>query len=426
MVKKNKKSILGKKLYIHPMTRGGARFIAAVFRSTGVDAQVLPPSDSRTLELGSMYSAGDECLPQKVTLGDYIKITETEGFDPSRTAFLMPTAHGPCRFGQYWLLIENTLKKLGLEEIEIINPSSANGYEGVSEKGFIIYRTAWLGLLCADIIRKMLLKTRPYEIMKGITDQVYEQSLTRLEKILERKDVKFSKRFRLLIEELIFSRDKFRAIEADYRKEKPLVAVVGEIFCRHNRFSNENMLKKLEEYGAETWISDVGEWVLYTDWSRIENLKRLGKIYSKEMALTKLKQYIMHKDEHRLLYPFKDDFKGYEEPLTEELNRYSKPYLPIMGALGEMSISMGKSVYSYYKGVDGIVDISPFSCMNGIVSEAIYPSLSKDHNDIPCRVFYFDGVNVDMDRDIGIFMELVKGYSSRKEVERVYPDYFKD
>lgn len=144
------------------------------------------------------------------------------------------------------------------------------------------------------------------------------------------------------------------------------------------------------------------------------------------MALTKLKQYIMRKDEHRFLHPFHDDFKGYEEPLTEELARYSEPYLPIMGALGEMSLSMGKSVYSYYKGADGIVDISPFSCMNGIVSEAIYPSLAKDHNDIPCRVFYFDGVNVDMDRDIGIFMELVKGYSSRKKVERVYPDYFKD
>ncbi len=63
--------------------------------------------------------------------------------------------------------------------------------------------------------------------------------------------------------------------------------------------------------------------------------------------------------------------------------------------------------------------------MNGIVSEAVYPSFSRDHNDIPCRVFYFDGVNADLDRDIGIFMELVRGYMSRKQVERRYTPTFR-
>ena len=63
--------------------------------------------------------------------------------------------------------------------------------------------------------------------------------------------------------------------------------------------------------------------------------------------------------------------------------------------------------------------------MNGIVSEAVYPSFSRDHDDIPCRVFYYDGVSRDMDRDIGIFMELVRGYMARKKVKRVYPPMFR-
>jgi hypothetical protein len=63
--------------------------------------------------------------------------------------------------------------------------------------------------------------------------------------------------------------------------------------------------------------------------------------------------------------------------------------------------------------------------MNGIVTEAVYPSISKDHNGIPCRVFFYDGINVDLDRDIGIFMELVRGYMSRKLIDRKYPKYFK-
>jgi len=31
---------------------------------------------------------------------------------------------------------------------------------------------------------------------------------------------------------------------------------------------------------------------------------------------------------------------------------------------------------------------------------------------------------VDLDRDIGIFMELVRGYMSKKLIDRKYPKYF--
>ncbi|MBT4485083.1 MAG: hypothetical protein HOC71_15570, partial [Candidatus Latescibacteria bacterium] len=423
----NDKSLKNRTLYIHPMTQAGARLLAASFRSIDIEARVIPPSDSRTLELGSMYSAGDECLPEKVTLGDYIKITETEGFDPAKTAIMLPTANGPCRFGQYVHKLEKVLSKCGYEDIMLFYPSSENGYEGIANNNSIFYRKAWISIVCADILRKMLLKTRPYEKIKGTTDRVYEDSLSAMEKVIEQKDLKFRKYFTKVVEQLIISRDEFRAIDADYTEGKPLLMVVGEIFCRHNRFANENMLKKLEEHGAETWIADVAEWVMYTDFIRKHHLIRRGKKYSKEMIVTNLKGHIMKKDEHKLLAPFKEDFKGYEEPSNmDDIVNYGEPYLSYKGALGEMVLSIGRTVYSYYKGVDGIVDISPFSCMNGIVSESIYPSISKEHNDIPCRVFYFDGINSDLDRDIGIFMELVKGYKSRKKIERIYPEYYKN
>ena len=421
------KSLKGRKLYIHPMTRGAAKLIAATFRSTGIEATILPPSNSRTLELGQMYSFGDECLPEKITLGDYLKVTETEGFDPAKTAFMMPSANGPCRFGQYWSVLEMVLKKLGFHEVMIVNPSSNNSYEDISENGLEFYRTNWISVVSSDILRKMLLKTRPYEKVKGTTDSVYEYGLLELEKVIEQPNVNYRKRLSNILDQLVWSRDEFRAIDAEYVKRKPLIAVVGEIFCRHNRFANVNMLRKLEEYGAETWLSDVSEWIFYTNWTRMKDLTRLGDKFSLDMVKTKIKEHIMKKDEHKLLAPFKDDFFGYEEPSnTEELLRYGESYLPATGALGEMALSLGRSGYCYNKGVDGIVDISPFSCMNGIVSEAVYPSFSKSHDDIPCRVFYYDGINTDLDCDIGIFMELVKGYMSRKKVKRVFQSYFKD
>jgi predicted nucleotide-binding protein (sugar kinase/HSP70/actin superfamily) len=94
------------------------------------------------------------------------------------------------------------------------------------------------------------------------------------------------------------------------------------------------------------------------------------------------------------------------------------PYLPQAGALGEMVLSTGGAIALYRRGADGIVDISPFTCMNGIVTEAVYPRVSKDHDHIPIRVFYFDGTHSDLDRDVGIFLELAKTYKRRKKIAR--------
>jgi len=109
---------------------------------------------------------------------------------------------------------------------------------------------------------------------------------------------------------------------------------------------------------------------------------------------------------------------------VHDVLEYSWPYLPYTGSLGEMVLSMGKAVYLYHKGADGIIDISPFTCMNGIVTEAIYPVVQRDCDGIPIRTFYFDGTQSDLERDVGIFIELAKTYQRRKKIQRRYPAVF--
>ena len=62
--------------------------------------------------------------------------------------------------------------------------------------------------------------------------------------------------------------------------------------------------------------------------------------------------------------------------------------------------------------------------MNGIIREAVYPALSRDHDDLPIRNFYFDGTQANMDRDLEIFIELARTYQRRKHKTRRYPAYF--
>jgi predicted nucleotide-binding protein (sugar kinase/HSP70/actin superfamily) len=407
------------------MSDDGSRAFAAAFRSIGVNALVTPPSDMQTLELGAKYTSGDECYPEKVTLGDFLRIADQPGFDPSRTAFFMPTAGGPCRFGQYSPFLQKVLKDRGLEEAIVVSPSSGDGYAAIGEHAGELTRIAWRALVAADILRKLLLTTRPYEVDVGETDAVHEECLVDVCEAIERRGLENKDKLALIRRAIERSREKFEAVHTDYSEVRPLIGVVGEIFCRLSTFSNDDLIRRIEEHGGEGWLSDVAEWIWYTNAEQRKNLKLEGKRFSKAMLGTHIKAHFQRKDEETLLEPVADYFRGYEEPhdIMEILN-LSFPYLPYHGALGEMVLSVGKAIYLQEKGADGIVDISPFTCMNGIVCEAVYPRVSSEHDSIPIRNFYFDGTLSDLDRDIGIFMELAHNYRRRKKAKRKLPARF--
>jgi len=413
-----RRPLKNRKLWIPQMSYGGAVAFASAFRSVGVDSEVCPDSDARTLDLGGQYTSGEECLPARVTLGNFLKVIERPDFEPEKTAFFMPTADGPCRFGQYAPYIRKVLRDIGLEEVLVFSPSSRDGYQGMGDQVNALMRTALQGLIASDALRKMLHRYRPYELCKGDADAAHRRGIGAIEKAIEQQGIPQERRMRDLIAALTGARDDFRRIPADFSRRRPLIGAVGEIFCRLTPFTNDHIIRKIEEHGGECTLAHIVEWVWYTNLEQQQRLVHAGRAISKSMLAAKIKNHIQHKDEHRIFAPFHDDFRGYEEPSVKEIFRYAEPYLPRQGSLGEMVLSVGKAVFHYHQGCDGVVDISPFTCMNGIVTEAIYPRLSGDYDDIPIRNFFFDGTQTALDQDVGIFMELARTYQARKRVQR--------
>jgi len=407
-----KKTLEGRKVYIPQMNYGAPRVFAAVLRSIGVDATVLPDSDRKTNELAGKYLSGEECYPAVVTLGNTIKAIE-QGLPPEKIALFMPTAEGPCRFGQYAGFIRKALKQIGFDEVYVLSPSSSDSYQGVAEHSTELVKGGWLAIVSSDLLEKMRLKTRPYEINKGEADTVFEECVEELSRAMEKTENRLDN----TIEALKYARERFKEIPVR-DENRPLIGIVGEIFCRLNNYSNDDIIRRIEENGGEAWQSDITEWIWYTLseqklWQRIRDE---GSIFDK--IKVKIRESLQHRYEHALVGLFEEEFKGYEEPNIEEVLQNSRPYLPQHGAHGEMVINIGKAIYFYSKGADGIVDISPFTCMNGIVTEAIYPRVSNEHDDIPIKIFYFDGTQIDLDRDIGIFMELARNYQRKKKIKR--------
>ncbi|MCL1925557.1 MAG: hypothetical protein FWF95_00275 [Syntrophorhabdaceae bacterium] len=419
-----KNPLADRTVFFPAMTEAGVGAVTAAFRSLGIHAEMMPPSDEETLELGGRYSSGEECLPLRVTLGDILKMLVHGRIRADRMALFMPNSDGPCRFGQYGSYIKRVLRDLGFGDVIVISPASKDGYEGLGDHANELLRTMWQALIGSELLTKLLMRIRPYETVKGSADAAYKLALSDFWAAVEAGGKNSRERIERLMKSLSVGRALLKAVSIDASVQKPLIGIIGEIFCRLHTFSNDDVIRKVEDAGGECWVTEVSEWVWYTNAAHIARLKRVGRHVSLEMLGAWIKWHIQHKDEKKLLSVFGSDFRGYEEPKdVREILEMARPYLVPYGALGEMILSVGKSVYLYNKGADGVLDINPFSCMNGTVSESVYPRLVRDCDGMPVRVIYYDGTRTDRRYEIDIFMDLVREYMARKKVAGAFTPF---
>lgn len=405
------RSLRKKKLWIYPMAYGAAHAMAAAWRAVGVDAEVVPPSDEETLALGARHTSGDECLPQRITLGDLLRIARRPDYAPERTALFFASTTGPCRFGQYVPMFRKAFREEGLGELEVVAPGSDDGYQSLGRELPGLARLAWWAIVGSDLLQKALHRVRPYEREPGAADRAYAAGLAGFSRALEGSAATARHR-RGLVEALARARDDFAAIPVR-AEQRPLIGVVGEIFCRLHDFSNQDLVRRLEQVGGEAWVSDIAEWVWYCNEFQERGLALRGRGLSFAMLGMKLRDRVQQADEHALGSPFEELLGHREEPSTARLLEHARPYLPPEGAFGEMVLSMGKAVHLAASGAHGVIDVSPFTCMNGIVAQALYPRLSADLGGLPIKTFWFDGKPASLDRDLEIFLELARAYRAR-------------
>ncbi|MGD0232170.1 MAG: acyl-CoA dehydratase activase, partial [Syntrophorhabdales bacterium] len=235
-----------RKIYIPYMSDHSFPF-AGAFRACGVDAEVMREPDEETVQIGRKYTLGKECYPCILTTGDMLKTSRRPDFEPDRSAFFMPSGSGPCRFGQYHRFHRMVLSEHGFDNVPIYAPNQDDRlYHELDILGGKFSRLGWRAIVATDLLVKMLHQTRPYEVVNGQTDRVYGEELSRIESAIEKGgDAVYG-----ALEEAV---ESFLAIPRT-DKEKPVVGIVGEIYIRSNRFSNNDLVRKIEEFGGEAWL----------------------------------------------------------------------------------------------------------------------------------------------------------------------------
>ena len=370
-----------RKIFIPPMT-DHTLAVAAAFKACNIEAEVLPDSDQETLIWGRKLTSGKECYPCILTTGDMAKLVQRKNFDPNRSAFFMPSGTGPCRFGQYHRFHRLVLDELGFPQVPIYAPDQSETL--YRELGMVggndFTRLAWQGVVAIDCLEKKLRETRPYEKIKGETDRVYRKSINKVSETLAARGD--------LVVVLDQACREFNDIPLENPGSRPVIGMVGEIYTRANKFSNENVVLEVEALGGEAWLPPIAEWILYTNHTALWRAMRLRK-YSNLLELL-LTHRVQTKLEHELESPFKGHLRNFGEPSIRTTLKNAHPYLH-PSFEGEAILSLGKAKDYWQKGACGIINIMPFTCMPGTIVNSLLKRFREDHQNIPFLNLSYDG-----------------------------------
>jgi predicted nucleotide-binding protein (sugar kinase/HSP70/actin superfamily) len=356
--------------------------MAAAMRANGVEARQMPMSDEDTIAWGRKYTSGKECYPCIITTGDILRQIHSPGFDPDRSAFFMPTAYGPCRFGQYNKFQRMMLDELGLEDVPMVLLDQDKDFQGdIQNLGADFRKLAWAGIVFVDTLQKMLREMRPYEVNKGECDQIYEKFLRRCEEVIEgRGDL-----VRLARE----ARREMEAVRVDRSRLRPKIGLVGEVFVRCNPFTNHFMVRKIEALGGQAILPPFEEWVNYIGWSRITDAK-MDRHY-KRLVVEMITDFVQRREKNRLLGEFRGAVRQFfNEPPSDHVIDLARPYLD-PAVRGEPILSMGRCIEYVEAGCDGVMNLHPFNCMPGTIVNALLAKFAKDF-DMPTLKVAYDGL----------------------------------
>jgi len=370
------------KVYIPHMDDHGI-VLAGLLRACGVDAEALPVSDRRSLELGRKFTTGKECYPCILTTGDIVKKTQEADFDPDRAAFFMAQANGPCRFGQYHKFHRMVLDDLGYEHVPLVVLDQAKQFnEHMEAFGPDFYRTCWDLVVIVDYMQKMVREIRPYETEEGQTDRVYWECMSDLTRVAERRGDYLAEAARI--------RQRLEAIPTDRSRPRPLIGVVGEIYVRSNEFANNFMARKLERLGAEVALPPFQEWLNYIAYCRRARCWQDGAVWG--FVREWMTEFVARWDETRIARIFRGAVRhlAREAPMGKVLELGAAYLDPSVE--GEAILSMGRAVEYVHDGFDGVINVAPFGCMPGALVDGLLERFRRDYDGIPVLKVAYDGV----------------------------------
>jgi predicted CoA-substrate-specific enzyme activase len=367
------------KLFVIPRMAPFIDVAGAVMEAAGCSVLILPEPNEQNLRLANRVTSGTECLPYRVTLGDYLRFFQNNNQSSRDVQLLMAGSYGPCRLGKYALEQDKVLRSLGYDA-RVHTTVSNNAYRDINV-GPDLLRYGMSAIFAVDWLERLLWRTRPYEKEHGVSERIFDDCLRKMVSACRSKQV--------LRPVLKNAAEAFYAARDDSIPRKPLVGINGEIYLRTNAFSNRDLVKECEAAGLEVMVSPMSEWIKYTSYRNLEDNIRFRRL--RKIPASFIKHHILKGDDERLFALVKSALGDRAEPSIEDILLKTRHYLsPRCGSEAVLSIGAG---LEWMENPDfaGVISVMPHGCMPGGIVAAMAEKFARDHRK-PWISLTYDGI----------------------------------
>ncbi len=353
----------GVRMLIPSMGTLSTELFTAAFRASGYHVAPHRPADESILKLGRANTTCKECLPLILTAGTLLDYAYHRKGDGETLVYFMPSASGPCRFGQYSIFLNDLIRRLRIPDVAILSLTTDNAYSGLER--YLDYQKVWLSLLISDTmedVRSMILAgaVRPEQGMA-----IFSEEWQRIIAEMEAGDPAS------LLRTLDDSACRIATIALKRpAREIPTLLLTGEIFVRRDSLSRQYLTERLAAKGFAVICSPVSEWIRYTDYildieGNWQNMSLLEK------ARFYLRQMFMGRQEKRVFSSLaRTDMVCHHPVDIRTIVENGAPYIsPNLG--GEAILTVGSAMTEIAESVCGVIAIGPFGCMPNRLSESI-------------------------------------------------------
>ena len=342
-------------------------------RSCGYNFEVLPSDDKEAIEEGLKYVNNDACYPSIIVVGQFIHALKSGKYDLNNTSLIMTQTGGGCRATNYIGFMKKAIKEAGFENIPILSFNTV-GLE--KQPGFKItlplIKKALMALVYGDLFMRVLYRTRPYEKVEGSANALYKKwNKIVKESVKNGSKREFNNNLKMIVKEF----DELELLDI----KKPRVGLVGEILVKFHPTANNDVVKILEDEGAEAVMPDLMDFFFYSAYDEKFKTDYLGGTKLNKMiymwAIKYMESY--RKDMKSALEKSK---RFYPPKHIEDLADLASPILSMGNQTGEGWFLTAEMIELIESGAENIICMQPFACLpNHVTGKGMIKALKEKY-----------------------------------------------
>ncbi len=247
----------------------------------------------------------------------------------------------------------------------------------------------WHGFIAIDLLLRIQLQRRPYELQPGATDKAYQGGLARVVAAIETGDSS------QVVAALAASAGEFAAVPIDRSVPRPRIGILGDFYMLYNPYLYLDAVSQIKSLGGEVEILRFAKFFYFINWMREQDARALKKQQvALEVALENAYQHQVEADLVATVRHLLTDENPLEPRASVTVNDIKRYYH--VGIVNG-GFTAGAAVDMAREGCAGLLHVVPFLCIGSIIASALGNKVRTDLGHIPWLDIIFDaqgGTNV--------------------------------